>query len=116
MKQGNVITARPWFLLVTKRHDSSCSFHLDRQETSARSGTYGPGHDHRHGDFLENYRLVEALRSGVAPDCDVYDVAIGSSIAVLSGKSVADRSRPLNFPDFTKGRWKTTPPIQFMGV
>ena len=39
-----------------------------------------------------------------------------SSIAVLSEQSVADRSRPVDFPDFTKGKWKTTPPIKIMGV
>lgn len=33
-------------------------------------------------------RLVEALRSGVAPDFDVYDAATWSSIAVLDEKSV----------------------------
>ena len=42
--------------------------------------------------------------------------ATWSSIAVLSEQSVADRSRPVDFPDFTKGKWKTTPPIQIMGV
>jgi predicted dehydrogenase len=77
---------------------------------------YGPDPEVRGGDFLEDYRLVEALRSGVAPDFDVYDVATWSSIAVLSEKSVADRSRPVDFPDFTKGKWKTTPPIKIMGV
>ena len=29
---------------------------------------------------------------------------------------VADRSRPVDFPDFTKGKWKTTPPIKIMDV
>lgn len=29
--------------------------------------------------------------------------------------SVADRSRPVDFPDFTQGRWKTTHPIKLMG-
>ena len=29
---------------------------------------------------------------------------------------VADRSRPVDFPDFTKGKWKTTPPIKIMEV
>ena len=70
----------------------------------------------RQGDFLEDCRLVEALRSGVAPDFDVYDAATWSSIAVLSEKSVADRSRPVDVPDFTKGKWKMNPPIQIMGV
>ena len=56
------------------------------------------------------------LRSGAAPEFDVCDAATWSSIAVLSEKSVADRSRPVNFRDFTKGNWKTTPPIKIMGV
>jgi len=77
---------------------------------------YGPDHEVREGDFLEDYRLVEALRSGIAPDFDVYDAATWSSIAPLSEKSVANRSRPVDFPDFTKGKWKTTPPIKLMGV
>jgi hypothetical protein len=42
--------------------------------------------------------------------------ATWSSIAVLSETSVADRSRSVDFPDFTKGKWKTTPPIKLMGV
>ncbi|MGL5094877.1 MAG: alpha-N-acetylgalactosaminidase, partial [Planctomycetia bacterium] len=77
---------------------------------------YAPDPDVRFGDFLEDYRLVEALRNGVAPDFDVYDAATWSVIAVLSEQSVADRSRPVDFPDFTKGKWKETPPIQIMGV
>ena len=72
---------------------------------------YGPDPEVRHGDFLEDYRLVEALRSGVAPDFDVYDAATWSVIAVLSEQSVADRSRPVDVPDFTKGKWKSNPPI-----
>ena len=30
--------------------------------------------------------------------------------------SVADRSLPVDFPDFTQGKWKTTPPTKLMGV
>ena len=36
--------------------------------------------------------------------------------SALSEKSVADRSRPMDFPDFTKGKWKTNPPVKIMGV
>ena len=41
---------------------------------------------------------------------------LNSASAVLSEKSVTDRSRPVDFPDFTRGKWKTTPPIMLMGV
>ena len=68
------------------------------------------------GDFLEDFRLIEALRNGVPPDYDVYDAATWSVVSALTEKSVADRSRPVDFPDFTKGKWKTSPPVRIMGV
>ena len=43
-------------------------------------------------------------------------MTLNSVAAARSEKSVADRSRPVDFPDFTKGKWKTMPPIQIMGV
>jgi len=57
------------------------------------------------------HRLIRALRTGAAPDMDVYDAATWSCITELSEQSVAHRSSPADFPDFTRGRWKTTPPI-----
>ena len=33
-----------------------------------------------------------------------------------SEKSVADRSRPVDFPDFTRGRWRTNQPVRILGV
>lgn len=68
------------------------------------------------GDFLEDSRLIQALLDGVPPDFDVYDAATWSVVSALSEKSVADRSRPVDFPDFTKGKWKTNRPVQIMGV
>jgi hypothetical protein len=66
-------------------------------------------------DWLEVHRLIRALQTGTPPDMDVYDAAAWSCITELSEKSVADRSRPMDFPDFTHGRWKTTPPIGIIG-
>ena len=63
-----------------------------------------------------NLMRMEGVELRAVCDIDVYDAATWSSIAVLSEKSVADRSRPVDFPDFTKGKWKTTPPIKLMGV
>ncbi|MDE0262931.1 MAG: Gfo/Idh/MocA family oxidoreductase [Bryobacterales bacterium] len=57
--------------------------------------------------------LVEALRAGTAPYFDVYDSVTSSVISPLSEQSVARGSRPVDFPDFTRGRWRTRPPIQF---
>ncbi|HON91498.1 MAG: Gfo/Idh/MocA family oxidoreductase [Phycisphaerae bacterium] len=71
---------------------------------------------HGGADWLTLYRLIQALRTGAAPDMDVYDAATWSCITELSEKSVAKRSSPMDFPDFTRGRWKTTPPIGILGA
>ena len=68
------------------------------------------------GDYLEDYRLIDALRKGRKPDFDVYDAASWSAVAALSEKSVANRSQAVEFPDFTKGKWKSTPPLTILGV
>lgn len=70
----------------------------------------------RNGEYLEDYRLVEAIRKGVKPDFDVYDAASWSAVTVLSEWSVANRSRPVDFPDFTRGKWQTNLPVSIMGV
>lgn len=56
------------------------------------------------------------LRTGVEPDFTVYDAAAWSAIAPLSEASVANRSSAVDFPDFTRGKWKTTPPLRMFGV
>jgi hypothetical protein len=62
-------------------------------------------------DFLEDYRLIQCLRNGWPTDMDVYDAAAWSVICELTERSVANRSRPVDVPDFTRGRWKTNPPL-----
>ena len=62
-------------------------------------------------DFLEDARLIQNLRHGVPLDSDVYDAASWSVVCALTEQSVARRSRPIDFPDFTRGRWKTAEPI-----
>ncbi len=62
-------------------------------------------------DFLEDWRLVECLRRGEPTDQNVYDAAAWSCIVELTARSVAQRSRPQDIPDFTRGRWRTTPPL-----
>jgi hypothetical protein len=71
---------------------------------------------HGGADWLTLHRLIQALRSGAPPDIDVYDAAAWSCITELSEKSVANRSRPMDFPDFTRGRWRSTPPIGVIGA
>ena len=62
-------------------------------------------------DFLEDFRFIECLRAGTPADMNVYDAASLSVMCDLTERSVADRSRPQDVPDFTRGKWKTTPPL-----
>jgi predicted dehydrogenase len=57
-------------------------------------------------DFVMAYRLIQTMRTGVAPDYDVYDAATWSAPMPLSEMSVAKGSAPMKFPDFTRGGWK----------
>jgi Oxidoreductase family, NAD-binding Rossmann fold len=58
-------------------------------------------------DYLMLYRLLQCVREGFAPDMDVYDAAAWSSVGPLSVSSVAKGSAPIDFPDFTRGAWKS---------
>jgi len=56
-------------------------------------------------------RLVTALRENKLPDWDVYDSVTSSAISPISEASVANKGKAIDFPDFTKGKWKTRPKI-----
>jgi predicted dehydrogenase len=58
-------------------------------------------------DFIMCYRLIQCMREGTAPDIDVYDAAAWSAPGPLSEMSVAKGSAPMEFPDFTRGKWQT---------
>lgn len=59
------------------------------------------------------HRLITALRENKMPDWDVYDSVTSSAISPVTEASVANKSRPVEFPDFTKGKWKTRLPMTF---
>jgi predicted dehydrogenase len=69
------------------------------------------GAGHGGMDYIEDYRLVKCLREGLPTDMNVYDAASLSAVVHLSTKSVGQRAAVMDFPDFTRGRWKTTPPL-----
>jgi hypothetical protein len=79
-------------------------------------GDIGEGVGHGGMDYLEDYRLIKCLREGKATDMNVYDAAALSAVTQLSEWSVADKSRPMDFPDFTRGRWETNPPLGIVGA
>ena len=62
-------------------------------------------------DFIENYRLIKCLRTGTYPDMDVYDAAAWSVVSELSERSITGKGLRMDFPDFTRGRWKARRPL-----
>ena len=66
--------------------------------------------------FLRGFRVVlmKCLREGLPTDMTVYDAAALSAIVDLSCQSVARRGRPVDVPDFTRGRWRTLPPLDIV--
>ena len=79
----------------------------DLEEQSAGAGHGGM-------DYIEDYRLVKCLREGKPTDMNVYDAAAMSVITPLSEWSVANRSRPIDVPDFTRGRWAQWPKLEIL--
>ncbi|MEI6667859.1 MAG: Gfo/Idh/MocA family oxidoreductase [Acidobacteriota bacterium] len=67
-------------------------------------------------DYLEDYRLIWALRHGQPLDMDVYDAASISAVTPLSEQSIARKGQPVPFPDFLKGRWQTPRPLHVMDL
>jgi hypothetical protein len=79
-------------------------------------GELAKGAGHGGMDFLEDYRLIHCLLNGEPMDMDVYDAAAWSVVSELSERSVADKSRPMDFPDFTRGLWKKRKPLGIIEV
>lgn len=69
------------------------------------------GAGHGGMDYIEDYRLIQCLRKGEPTDMNVYDAAALSAVIELTELSVAQGSRPVAFPDFTRGQWKTWPAL-----
>ena len=86
---------------------------LDEYEHPLWKNVAAPGEELGHGrmDYLEDYRLIRCLQEGLPTEMNVYDAAALSAVTELSEQSVADRSRPRDFPDFTRGGWQSFPPL-----
>ena len=74
------------------------------------------GAGHGGMDYIEDFQLVRALQEGKPTEMNVYDAAMLSVIIPLSEWSVANRSRPIDVPDFTRGRWAEWPRLEFLGA
>jgi hypothetical protein len=81
--------------------------------TQTREGAKAGGHGGM--DYIMAWRLIDCLHRGLPLDISVYDGASWSCIVELSCRSVANRSKAIDFPDFTRGEWKTTVPSPLAG-
>ncbi|HVQ41150.1 MAG TPA: Gfo/Idh/MocA family oxidoreductase [Vicinamibacterales bacterium] len=96
--------ADQWVDAATLRTEFEHPLWKEMAERSAGAGHGGM-------DYIEDYRLIKCLREGLPMDMTVYDAAALSAIVDVSVRSVAKNGQPMAVPDFTRGRWRTTPPL-----
>jgi len=87
---------------VLKKYRSSAGRRTQRQTPQREIRGHGGGRIP--GSW---FSLVETIREGRVTDFDVYDSVTSSVIGPLSEESVKNKSAPVQFPDFTRGKWKT---------
>jgi predicted dehydrogenase len=75
-----------------------------RNEAEAKSSGHGGA------DYMTLLAFIEAARNGTPTPIDVYDSVTWAAIHPLSCESVSKGSMPVEFPDFTSGRWQTAAP------
>ncbi|HBH82555.1 MAG TPA: glycosyl hydrolase [Bacteroidales bacterium] len=73
-------------------------------------GSIANSSGHGGGDYLCFRDFVQAIRNGTDTPIDVYDTVTWSIITKLTAESVSGKSRPVDFPDYTKGKWETRKP------
>ncbi|MBR5543571.1 MAG: Gfo/Idh/MocA family oxidoreductase [Oscillospiraceae bacterium] len=56
-------------------------------------------------DWLVCRAFIEAVKNGTNTPIDAYDTATWMAIAPLSEASIAKGGAPVEFPDFTRGKW-----------
>lgn len=69
------------------------------------------GAGHGGMDYFVIHAFVESLKAQAPMPIDIYDAVAWSAITPLSEQSIAEGFRTLEFPDFTKGLWKSRKPI-----
>lgn len=62
-------------------------------------------------DFFVLHAFIEALKREAPMPIDVYDGAAMMAVTALSEQSIAQGSEPVQFPDFTRGKWINRKPI-----
>ena len=74
----------------------------------SKIGTRG-GHDGM--DWLVCRAFVEAVKRGTNTPIDAYDSVTLLAVGALSEMSIAGGGIPIDFPDFTDGKWQNREPV-----
>lgn len=69
----------------------------------------GAGHGGK--DWFIRNAFVQSIKRKVTPPLDVYSAVASAAIVALSEESIAKGGEPVDFPDFTRGKWITNKPI-----
>lgn len=72
------------------------------------------GSDHGGSDGIMLSRIAECIHKGIPLDQNVYEGCFWSSVTPLSAQSIKENGTPQIFPDFTRGNWKTTKPLEII--
>lgn len=60
-------------------------------------------------DYFEFCAVARAIRENRMGPVDIYDAVTWMSVSALSEESIKKGGAPVEFPDFTNGKWKTRP-------
>jgi hypothetical protein len=71
---------------------------------------------HEGAEYVMFHDFLKAVRNKAPAPQTVCDAATWSAIVPLSIESVAHHGKPVEFPDFTGGNWKKTPPLPVYGA
>lgn len=62
-------------------------------------------------DWMIFRAFTDSVKNGTNTPIDAYDTAAWMAIAPLSAKSIENGGQPMEFPDFTKGKWQSREPV-----
>lgn len=71
----------------------------------------GPTGGHGGMDWLVCRAFIESVKNGTQTPIDIYDTLTWLAVGVLSEQSIANNGAPVEFPDFTNGKWANREPV-----
>lgn len=62
-------------------------------------------------DWLVCRAFIESVKNGTNTPIDAYDTATWLAVGILSEQSIKAGGAPVEFPDFTNGKWQSREPV-----